>query len=98
MPKKDKMTLQNTQRRPLVFNVAGKTIRLAPGERVDVPASWMNSGDLQRFHGVGFVQMEGVDLRPPSEGAEEEEDDDEKKSKGSKTARKSRTKSQKDED
>lgn len=54
------ITLRNTMRRPLSFQVAGRTVRLAPGEAVKVPAAWTGSPELQRFSRHGFVAAEPV--------------------------------------
>lgn len=59
MAKKEKVTLRNTARRPLTFRVAGQTLRLSPGERVEVPESWLGSGEVRRFCGAGLMAAEG---------------------------------------
>ncbi len=49
MPDKTPIVLRNTMRRPLTFHVAGQTVRLAPGERVEMPGEWLGNADLHRF-------------------------------------------------
>ncbi len=49
------MLLRNTMRRPLSFRVAGRTVRLSPGEQLTVAAAWMSSPQLQRFVRAGLV-------------------------------------------
>lgn len=63
------VVLRNTMRRPLTFCVAGKTVRLSPGERLEVPGSWLGSTELQHFHGSGCVRTE----RAATEGGGDED-------------------------
>jgi hypothetical protein len=103
MPKKDVVVLRNTQRRPLVFTVAGKTVRLAPGQRMEVPDTWMGSSELQQFNQSGFVKTDEEPARPQAveadEDGDDEGDDDEKKGrKAAKAAKKGRPRSSRDED
>lgn len=58
MPDKNSIVLRNTMRRPLTFHVGGTTVRLAPGQRVELPAKWLASADLQRFTGAGLIVNE----------------------------------------
>lgn len=50
-----KVTLRNTLRRPLTFRVAGKTVRLSPGEEMKVPEWWLASAELRHMCGSGLV-------------------------------------------
>jgi hypothetical protein len=86
MPDKNLVVLRNTMRRPLVFSVAGQTVRLAPGERLEVPGSWLGGAELQLFHSSGLVKTEGGERVEQRERAEPREDEagDAKDAKGAK--------------
>jgi hypothetical protein len=69
----DTIVLRNTLRRPLTFHVAGSTVRLAPGESVDVPAKWLANADLQRFTGSGLIVNESSVRQPARDEGRAEE-------------------------
>jgi len=80
-----KVTLRNTLRRPLTFRVAGKTVRLSPGEEMKVPEAWLASAELRHMCGSGLVSADAPKrraadtLRPVAEDdtrAEDERDAD----------------------
>ena len=66
------VVLRNTMRRPVTFHVAGTTVRLAPGERMEMPAKWVAGPDMQRFTGAGLIVNE-TSLREQVARAEERE-------------------------
>lgn len=72
----ESLTLRNTARRPITFRVAGKTVRLSPGERLEVPQAWLGSAELRRFCGAGLVSAQAArvekaeDAEQGDEGAE----------------------------
>lgn len=93
------VVLRNTQRRPLIFQVAGKTVRLSPGEQLKVPTDWLGSAELQRCCGTGLVEAQhaGAAAKPASASAEPDEDDadderDDRESKRSKSSKPKRPK------
>jgi len=56
----ESLTLRNTARRPITFRVAGKTVRLSPGQRLEVPQAWLGSAELRRFCGAGLVSAQAA--------------------------------------
>lgn len=64
------VTLRNTQRRPLLFRVAGETVRLAPGESREVEREWLASSELQHFRASGVL----LAIDPAADRAAAEED------------------------
>jgi hypothetical protein len=58
------LTLRNTARRPITFRVAGTTVRLSPGERLEVPKAWLGSAELRRFCGAGLVSTQAATQKP----------------------------------
>lgn len=71
--------LRNTIRRPLIFRVGGQTVRLSPGERMNVPESWLGSAELQHLCRAGHLAAQGAPPPKPAAGVEpgEEGADDE---------------------
>ena len=76
MPGKDTIVLRNTIRRPLTFHVSGVTVRLAPGERVEIPAQWIATPDMQRVAQAGLIVNESAQ-RPSSGAAPADQERDE---------------------
>lgn len=70
MAQEDKVSLRNATRRPLTFRVAGRTVRLSPGERLEVPGTWLGSSEIQRFCGSGFMAAEPVGKKAAADNAE----------------------------
>jgi hypothetical protein len=70
MAQEEKVSLRNTTRRPLTFRVAGRTVRMSPGERLEVPGTWLGSGEIQRFCGSGLVAAEAVGRKARGGGPE----------------------------
>jgi hypothetical protein len=80
------VVLRNTLRRPLIFRVAGRTVRLSPGEELKVPEAWLASSELQHFRGSGLLDARlpekaaaggrKPDADDPEGGAEGDEPDD----------------------
>jgi hypothetical protein len=57
---KPPVALRNTQRRPITFRVAGRTVRLSPRQRLEVPEAWLQSAELRRFSSMGAVVVHGA--------------------------------------
>lgn len=70
MAQEEKVRLRNATRRPLTFRVAGRTVRLSPGERLEVPGTWLGSGEIQRFCGSGLMAAEPVGKKAAADKAE----------------------------
>jgi hypothetical protein len=91
-PKSAPVELRNTMRRPLTFRVGGKTVRLSPGERMNVPESWLGSAELQHFCRAGHVAAESAPPPEPAARREPGEEDADEESKREKTRKPKPTK------